>query len=105
MKESILFHRDDMTLKKLIDIAKDSKTLSSKNFWLGLQFDRNAKQWSWISDGKQAHISSSFWSEEWRKPCRDFELYLAIKSFFSLFEQCSSIVSKSLQVFVLPGPS
>ena len=36
--------REDPALKKVIEIAKDSRKVSARNFWTGLEVDTDGKQ-------------------------------------------------------------
>ena len=53
--------RDEMTLREIMEVAKDSKKLSSRNFWIGLEFNPKEKQFQWLSDRAEATGLDNLW--------------------------------------------
>ena len=53
--------RDETSLKEIIEIAKDSRKLSARNFWIGLEFDPTEKNFQWLSDQKEAKVTGKLW--------------------------------------------
>ena len=51
------------TFKEIIAIASDSKKLSHRNFWLGLEFDIRNQHFQWISDHQEANLPDNLWSK------------------------------------------
>ena len=54
--------RDINSMKELIEIARDSKTLSARNFWIGLEFNTKERQFQWLSDDKEASLPDMLWN-------------------------------------------
>eukprot|EP00092_Neocalanus_flemingeri_P013538 GFUD01014600.1.p1 GENE.GFUD01014600.1~~GFUD01014600.1.p1 ORF type:complete len:430 (+),score=111.55 GFUD01014600.1:13-1302(+) len=53
--------REEKSMEELIEIAKDSKKLSTRNFWIGLEFQNKKRQFQWVSDQAAATIPDKLW--------------------------------------------
>lgn len=53
--------RDGKTFREIMEVANDSKKLSSLNFWIGLEFNPKEKQFQWLSDRVEARGLDGLW--------------------------------------------
>ena len=55
--------RNEKVLKDIVEFGKDSKKLSARNFWIGLEFDTKRQQFQWLSDRSQATLDNKYWNK------------------------------------------